>query len=445
MKSGAIQLLLFCIIMIQVVSRRSRERSVRLRVESGPAAYEGEVAGFGDQFSDDKPSYANLMLPPDDKLLCEFPPSLLNMTRNEAQEIMTSQRGPIALLVSRGKCDFIEKALVALEMRERFTDQLKYVIIYNDRTDTPKSLIKMSTTREVDNKLDAMGFAFISTDTGKALTEKYPIATNDTNQNYKFLEKSNQTWQLPLIMRPYSATGSRNDGERWSYGQAARETFHWLRYILFSLLIFSPVIRAGYLWYASGGRVLMRRNENGRINGIQYIRPIPYWFASSVEEQSEVRPNILTEEEVDALPEITFRIKEKIDDDNNLVSENSLAQTAVSTNSVSTTDTTNQVEESNSVDVEQPLEKLPTPLNLPQPTPTDKEENSNDVQSVTTTQLFTTCSMCSICIEDFEDGERIKVLPECKHGFHTDCIKPWLTERQGCCALCKTMVKPRED
>mmetsp|Transcript_14259 Transcript_14259/g.41850 ORF Transcript_14259/g.41850 Transcript_14259/m.41850 type:complete len:341 (-) Transcript_14259:133-1155(-) len=43
---------------------------------------------------------------------------------------------------------------------------------------------------------------------------------------------------------------------------------------------------------------------------------------------------------------------------------------------------------------------------------------------------------CSICLEDYERGERVRVLP-CDHIFHTECIVPWLTERAPCCPLCK--------
>mmetsp|Transcript_44851 Transcript_44851/g.72033 ORF Transcript_44851/g.72033 Transcript_44851/m.72033 type:complete len:425 (+) Transcript_44851:165-1439(+) len=44
-------------------------------------------------------------------------------------------------------------------------------------------------------------------------------------------------------------------------------------------------------------------------------------------------------------------------------------------------------------------------------------------------------STCVICLEDFKNGENIKVLP-CKHGFHTQCIMPWF-ERSGDCPICK--------
>ncbi|CEG36856.1 hypothetical protein L915_18630 [Plasmopara halstedii] len=43
---------------------------------------------------------------------------------------------------------------------------------------------------------------------------------------------------------------------------------------------------------------------------------------------------------------------------------------------------------------------------------------------------------CPICLDDFEDGTDVKVLP-CQHFFHINCINPWLEGRSGRCPLCK--------
>merc|ERR1711933_36744 len=43
---------------------------------------------------------------------------------------------------------------------------------------------------------------------------------------------------------------------------------------------------------------------------------------------------------------------------------------------------------------------------------------------------------CSICLEEYDQGECIRVLP-CGHTFHSSCIFPWLTERSPTCPLCK--------
>ena len=41
---------------------------------------------------------------------------------------------------------------------------------------------------------------------------------------------------------------------------------------------------------------------------------------------------------------------------------------------------------------------------------------------------------CSICAEDFVNGEDVRVLP-CNHQFHPDCVDPWLVNVAGTCPL----------
>ncbi|EME29853.1 protein binding / ubiquitin-protein ligase/ zinc ion binding isoform 2 [Galdieria sulphuraria] len=45
---------------------------------------------------------------------------------------------------------------------------------------------------------------------------------------------------------------------------------------------------------------------------------------------------------------------------------------------------------------------------------------------------------CPICLEEFLQGDLIRVLP-CKHEFHGDCIFSWLVER-GKCPVCKYSI-----
>ncbi|EOA29553.1 hypothetical protein CARUB_v10015761mg [Capsella rubella] len=39
---------------------------------------------------------------------------------------------------------------------------------------------------------------------------------------------------------------------------------------------------------------------------------------------------------------------------------------------------------------------------------------------------------CLICLGDFVDGEKVRVLPKCNHGFHVRCIDTWLVSRSSC-------------
>ncbi|KAJ0045421.1 hypothetical protein Pint_06271 [Pistacia integerrima] len=43
---------------------------------------------------------------------------------------------------------------------------------------------------------------------------------------------------------------------------------------------------------------------------------------------------------------------------------------------------------------------------------------------------------CAICLCEFNDGEAIRILPECLHSFHVHCIDMWLYSHSNC-PLCR--------
>ncbi|KAJ7957729.1 putative Ring finger protein [Quillaja saponaria] len=57
----------------------------------------------------------------------------------------------------------------------------------------------------------------------------------------------------------------------------------------------------------------------------------------------------------------------------------------------------------------------------------DIDDGSNDVEQ------------CYICLAEYEEGDRIRILP-CHHEYHMSCVDKWLKEIHGVCPLCRGNV-----
>ncbi|KAM7503360.1 hypothetical protein LguiB_002264 [Lonicera macranthoides] len=49
---------------------------------------------------------------------------------------------------------------------------------------------------------------------------------------------------------------------------------------------------------------------------------------------------------------------------------------------------------------------------------------------------------CTVCLSMLEEGEMIKLLPNCKHNFHSECIDKWLGSHSTC-PICRADAEPR--
>ncbi|CAI9272197.1 unnamed protein product [Lactuca saligna] len=52
-------------------------------------------------------------------------------------------------------------------------------------------------------------------------------------------------------------------------------------------------------------------------------------------------------------------------------------------------------------------------------------------------------SDCAICLAEYVDGDEIRVLPHCGHGFHAVCIDTWLNSHSSCPSCRQNLVTTR--
>ncbi|XP_071905395.1 NEP1-interacting protein 1-like isoform X2 [Coffea arabica] len=62
-----------------------------------------------------------------------------------------------------------------------------------------------------------------------------------------------------------------------------------------------------------------------------------------------------------------------------------------------------------------------------------------NLHSIETTNPSCHETICAICLTDFKNGDCARMLPNCGHSFHVNCIDEWLN-RNGTCPVCRRDV-----
>ena len=202
------------------------------------------------------------------------------------------------------------------------------------------------------------------------------------------------------------------------------------------------------MWYAGGGRIYFRRSEQtGRIIGLQYIPPIATWLAigpTRLQQPSTPIRDVLSEEDFNNLPEIIYTVpinttKHDVEEQAPIVSARSgkgrdppadrdtaesndldpLADIINVNNSIhhqqeSLNTSFNSTAEKGFIDIVDGDDDkaIPTTIHSDHDNALSVSNIDEDLAHATTPSIATTtCTTCSICIDDFIIGETLTFLP----------------------------------
>ena len=73
----------------------------------------------------------------------------------------------------------------------------------------------------------------------------------------------------------------------------------------------------------------------------------------------------------------------------------------------------------------------------------DGESGEDALQPFVPRPLDLEC--CSVCLDEYDRGDRLRCLDPCHHTFHAKCIGRWLSERSATCPLCKIELYDPEE
>lgn len=110
-------------------------------IDFSPYTYACEISSYGNNLDRDMVYRAVLMKPPDNPQLCEFPENFMSTTSNWTFPLVL--RSPLALLVSLGGCDVYKKTEIALQINEKISQSLRYIVFYNNDPDDNDGIVQI--------------------------------------------------------------------------------------------------------------------------------------------------------------------------------------------------------------------------------------------------------------------------------------------------------------
>jgi len=395
--------------------------------------YPTVVSNIGTPFGDDAYPADLFIAPESNSFMCDY----TNFTgRPRAGDFDDADSTPLALVIEQGGgCSIEEKARTIRQINENYSfvngPKIQFLVIIRDKANIPCHRESLGVNLQTPIGLR---IAYIDTKYGALLRSEikkfFEMSKTPGTSSSVYLTRSaldpdsRKEWKFRVFI----------DGIYMTDDDHRSRLYIDILFLFLIIIIFIPFVHFMTLLVRNRGLRWSRDHGEG-INGVDWNRSQrrfqthqhEEWYRRNVRDgifmtewldiETQFNLGTMTEAQVKTLPIIEFGV----------------------TNIEEVSDRYNGVKAKNDDDGR--VAGRPATAN------DDRAKVDHECQRISNFRqnAYVSFTTCSICIDEYEKGEKLILLPQCGHFFHLQCITPWLKDKKSTCPLCQTIVSPTDD